>query len=70
MAELVEHLAEKNTEPTKVEGFGLVHTTTKDLRVVPQEVLNSFYNCPGAHVGRDAFLISKLEVIEAEGITE
>ena len=70
MTELDEHLAEENAEFTKVKGFGLVHTATKDLRVIPQEVLNSLDNCPGAHVGRDAFLVSKLEVIEAEDITE
>ena len=70
MAELVEHLAEENAEPTEVEGFGLVHAATKDLGVIPQEVLDSLDNCPGAHVGRDAFLVSKLEVIEAEDVTE
>ena len=70
MTELVEHLAEENAEFTKVKGFGLVHTATKDLRVLSQEVLNSFNNCPRAHVGRDAFLVSKLEVTEAEDITE
>ena len=70
MAELVEYHAEKNAEPTEVECFGLVHTAAKDLRVIPQEVLNSLYNSPGAHVGRDAFLVRKLEVIEAEDVTE
>ena len=33
---------------------------------MPDKVVNSLNNSPGAHVGRDLFLVSKLEVIEAE----
>mgnify|MGYP007004979130 CR=1 FL=1 len=36
MAELVEHLAEENAEPTEVKGFGLVHAATKPALEVTQ----------------------------------
>ena len=65
-AELEEHLLEKDRELTDIKGFTLVHTATEDVRPVPHKVADCFDYSPGARIGRDSWLVGKLEIMKTE----
>ena len=67
---LAGHLVEEEGELADIKGFALIHAAGKDVGAVPHEVTYSLDDCPGAHVGRDAWLVGELEVVEAEDVTE
>ena len=50
----------------KIESFSHIHQTTEDIPTIPQEVAGSLNNSPGAHVGGDARLVGKLQVVNAK----
>ena len=64
------HLAEKKTKLAKIKSLRLIHRAAKNIRTIVQEVVGSLQNCPGAHSSRDSRLVGKLEVVEAEGVSE
>ena len=67
---LAGHLVEEEGELADIKDFAFIHAAGEDVGPVPQEVTYSLDDCPGAHVGRDAWLLGELEVVEAEGVTE
>ena len=50
----------------KIKSFRHIHHTTVNIPTIPQEVAGSLNNSPGAHVGGDARLVGKLQVINAK----
>ena len=64
------HLAEKNGEFTKVEGFGLVLRAGIHIGPVPEEVVHCLNDCPGTHRGGDTSLVAELEVVESHLVTK
>jgi hypothetical protein len=60
MADLVEELAEKDGEFAHIKGFGLIHGASKYFRLISEEIADSLNDSPGAHVGRNSWLIGEL----------
>ena len=50
----------------KIKSFRHIHHTTVNIPTIPQEVADSLNNSPGAHIGGDARLVGKLQVINAK----
>ena len=43
-----------------------VHQATVHIATIPEEVVDSLDHRPGAHIGRDARLVGKLEIINSK----
>ena len=51
-----------------IESFCHIHSTHKHFRPIPKEVVNGFQDSKCTHIARYVRLVSKLEVMESEGV--
>ena len=63
------HLTKEDGEVAEIKSLRFILGAAEDVRVVSQEVVDCLNDGPGAHRGRGAGLVAKLEVVEAHSIT-